>query len=62
MAVMSAGNRLESLVERRDETTLGIAKDITPVVQTVGDAGIARRVARLWPLMTIKGWSYRRWI
>jgi tRNA-splicing ligase RtcB len=30
-------------------------KDITPVVQTVEDAGIARRVARLWPLMTIKG-------
>jgi tRNA-splicing ligase RtcB len=30
-------------------------KDITPVVQTVEDAGIARRVARLWPLLTIKG-------
>jgi len=30
-------------------------KDITPVVQTVEDAQIARRVARLWPLLTIKG-------
>ena len=30
-------------------------KDITPVVQTVEDAGLARRVARLWPLLTIKG-------
>lgn len=30
-------------------------KDITPVVQTVEDAGVARRVARLWPLLTIKG-------
>jgi RNA-splicing ligase RtcB len=30
-------------------------KDITPVVQTVEDADVARRVARLWPLLTIKG-------
>jgi RNA-splicing ligase RtcB len=30
-------------------------KDITPVVQTVEDAGVARRVARLWPRLTIKG-------
>ena len=30
-------------------------KDITPVVQTVEDAHVARRVARLWPLLTIKG-------
>lgn len=30
-------------------------KDITPVVQTVEDARIARRVARTWPLLTIKG-------
>lgn len=30
-------------------------KDITPVVQTVEDADMARRVARLWPLLTIKG-------
>lgn len=30
-------------------------KPITPVVQTVEDAQIAGRVARLWPLLTIKG-------
>lgn len=30
-------------------------KDITPVVQTVEEAGVARRVARTWPLLTIKG-------
>lgn len=30
-------------------------KDIMPVVQTVEDAAIARRVARMWPLLTIKG-------
>jgi len=30
-------------------------KDITPVVQTVEDARIARRVARMWPILTIKG-------
>jgi tRNA-splicing ligase RtcB len=30
-------------------------KDITPIINTVTDANIARAVARLWPLMTIKG-------
>ena len=30
-------------------------KPITPVVQTVEDAGVARRVARVWPLLTVKG-------
>jgi tRNA-splicing ligase RtcB len=30
-------------------------KPITPVVQTVEDAGVARRVARLFPIMTVKG-------
>jgi tRNA-splicing ligase RtcB (3'-phosphate/5'-hydroxy nucleic acid ligase) len=30
-------------------------KPITPVVETVEEAGIARRVARLWPLLTVKG-------
>jgi tRNA-splicing ligase RtcB (3'-phosphate/5'-hydroxy nucleic acid ligase) len=30
-------------------------KDITPIVQTVEQASIARRVARMWPLLTIKG-------
>lgn len=30
-------------------------KDVTPVVDTVARAGVARRVARLWPLVTVKG-------
>jgi tRNA-splicing ligase RtcB (3'-phosphate/5'-hydroxy nucleic acid ligase) len=30
-------------------------KDITPIVQTVEDAEVAGRVARLWPMLTIKG-------
>ncbi len=30
-------------------------KPITPVVRSVEEAGIARRVARLWPLVTVKG-------
>jgi len=30
-------------------------KPITPVVGTIEEAAIARRVARLFPLMTIKG-------
>lgn len=30
-------------------------KDVTPVVDTVVRAGVARRVARLWPLLTVKG-------
>jgi tRNA-splicing ligase RtcB len=30
-------------------------KDVTPVIDTVVDGGIASKVARLWPLLTIKG-------
>jgi tRNA-splicing ligase RtcB (3'-phosphate/5'-hydroxy nucleic acid ligase) len=30
-------------------------KDVTPIVQTVEDAEVAGRVARLWPMLTIKG-------
>jgi tRNA-splicing ligase RtcB len=30
-------------------------KDVTPVIDTVERAGIARKVARMWPLLTIKG-------
>jgi tRNA-splicing ligase RtcB len=30
-------------------------KDITPVIDTVESAGVASKVARLWPLLTIKG-------
>jgi tRNA-splicing ligase RtcB len=30
-------------------------KDATPVIETVVDGDIASKVARLWPLLTIKG-------
>jgi tRNA-splicing ligase RtcB len=30
-------------------------KPITPVIQTIEDVGVARRVARLWPILTVKG-------
>ena len=30
-------------------------KDVVPVIETVTDAGIASKVARLWPLLTVKG-------
>jgi tRNA-splicing ligase RtcB (3'-phosphate/5'-hydroxy nucleic acid ligase) len=30
-------------------------KDIGPVVETVEVAGVAKRVARMWPLLTVKG-------
>jgi len=30
-------------------------KSVTPVVETVAAAGIASPVARLWPLLTVKG-------
>lgn len=30
-------------------------KPITPVIQTVEEAQVARQVARLWPLLTVKG-------
>jgi tRNA-splicing ligase RtcB len=30
-------------------------KDVTPVIETVVGGGVAGKVARLWPLLTIKG-------
>ena len=30
-------------------------KPITPVIETFEDAGVARSVARLWPVGTVKG-------
>ena len=41
--------------QRLLEEAPGAYKDVSTVVQTVEDAGIARRVARLWPLLTVKG-------
>jgi tRNA-splicing ligase RtcB len=46
---------LERHQDRLKEEAPYAYKDVTPVVGTVEDAGIARRVARLWPLLTIKG-------
>jgi tRNA-splicing ligase RtcB len=50
--------RRDVLAEYRDrlkEEAPYAYKDITPVVQTVEEADVARRVARMWPLLTIKG-------
>ena len=41
--------------QRLMEEAPGAYKGIGPVVETVENANIARRVARLWPLMTVKG-------
>ncbi|WP_438042791.1 RtcB family protein [Sorangium sp. So ce128] len=41
--------------QRRKEEAPYAYKPITPVVRSVEEAGIARRVARLWPLVTVKG-------
>jgi RNA-splicing ligase RtcB len=30
-------------------------KDVTPVIETVVDADVVSKFARLWPLLTIKG-------
>jgi tRNA-splicing ligase RtcB len=46
---------LERHHDRLKEEAPYAYKDVTPVVGTVEDAGIARRIARLWPLLTIKG-------
>jgi tRNA-splicing ligase RtcB len=46
---------LEQYHGRLREEAPSAYKDITPVIETVEQAGIARPVARLWPLLTIKG-------
>lgn len=46
---------LEKYHQRMKEEAPHAYKPITPVVRSVEDAGIARRVARLWPLVTVKG-------
>lgn len=46
---------LEKYHQRLKEEAPYAYKPITPVVQSIEDAGIARRVARLWPLVTVKG-------
>ena len=46
---------LEQYHGRLKEEAPAAYKDITSVIETVEQAGIARPVARLWPLLTIKG-------
>lgn len=46
---------LEQYHDRLKEEAPYAYKDITPVVETVEQAQVARRVARMWPLLTIKG-------
>jgi tRNA-splicing ligase RtcB len=46
---------LEKYHRRMKEEAPYAYKPITPVVQSVEDAAVARRVARLWPLVTVKG-------
>ena len=46
---------LEKYHQRLKEEAPYAYKPITPVVRSVEDAGIARRVAKLWPLVTVKG-------
>lgn len=41
--------------QRLKEEAPGAYKPITPIVESVEAAGIARRVARLWPIVTVKG-------
>jgi tRNA-splicing ligase RtcB len=53
--VRSRRDVLAKYHERLKEEAPYAYKPITPVVETVEEARIARRVARLWPLLTVKG-------
>lgn len=46
---------LEQYHGRLKEEAPSAYKNITPVIETIEQSGIARPVARLWPLLTIKG-------
>ena len=46
---------LEQYQGRLKEEAPYAYKEIAPVIETIGNAGIARPIARLWPLLTIKG-------
>jgi len=54
-AVRTRRDILAKYHQRLKEEAPFAYKPITPVVQTVEDAGVARRVARLFPLVTVKG-------
>lgn len=46
---------LEAYRMRLQEEAPVAYKPVTPVIQTIEEAAVARRVARLWPLVTVKG-------
>lgn len=54
-AVRTRRDILAKYHQRLKEEAPFAYKPITPVVQTVEEAGVARRVARLFPLVTVKG-------
>jgi tRNA-splicing ligase RtcB (3'-phosphate/5'-hydroxy nucleic acid ligase) len=53
--VRSRRDILAKYHQRMKEEAPFAYKSITPVIQTIEEAGVARRVARLWPLLTVKG-------
>jgi tRNA-splicing ligase RtcB len=53
--VRSRRDVLAKYQDRLREEAPWAYKPITPVVETVEEAAIARRVARLWPILTVKG-------
>jgi tRNA-splicing ligase RtcB len=53
--IRSRRDILQKYRQRLKEEAPYAYKPITPVVQTMEDAAVARRVARLWPIMTVKG-------
>jgi tRNA-splicing ligase RtcB len=54
-AVRGRRDILSKYHQRLKEEAPFAYKPITPVVQTVEDAGVARRVARLFPVVSVKG-------
>jgi tRNA-splicing ligase RtcB len=46
---------LEKYHRRMKEEAPYAYKPITPIIETVEEAGVAQTVARMWPLMTVKG-------
>lgn len=46
---------LAAFRERLKEEAPYAYKPVTPVIQTIEEAGVAQRVARFWPLVTVKG-------
>jgi tRNA-splicing ligase RtcB len=55
LEVRSRRDILAKYHQRMKEEAPYAYKPITPVVASVEDAGVARRVARMWPLVTVKG-------